>query len=186
MAGAGPLAPYHHYRISGTFVINGTGWRSWRDYSGGSMTDWGAHKFGGAMFAAGVADQGPLEVIPPDGKDHPWLTYVFANGLRIYHRPNVGNVDVVGTPGEKLPGKPLPQYQGTDGIYGDFLYCVGSREKPFRDIELAHRTATVCHLGNIAYELARPLGWDPVAEEFPGDEEANRFLDRARREPWQL
>ncbi len=38
----------------------------------------------------------------------------------------------------------------------------------------------------VAYELKRPLKWDAVKEEFPGDEEANRFLDRAKREPWQL
>ena len=39
---------------------------------------------------------------------------------------------------------------------------------------------------NIAYYLERPLRWDPDKEEFPGDDEANRFLDRARREPWVL
>jgi hypothetical protein len=80
----------------------------------------------------------------------------------------------------------IPRYKGEGGIYGDFIYCVKNRERPFRDIELAHRTTTVCHLGNIAYELKRPLKWDAVKEEFPGDEEANRFLDRAKREPWQL
>ena len=61
-----------------------------------------------------------------------------------------------------------------------------TREKPFRDIEFAHRTATVCHLGIIAYYLNRPLKWDPDKEHFPGDDEANRFLDRAKREPWQI
>lgn len=185
--GPAPWAPYNAKRISGTYnFANGSGWRAWSDYSGGGMTDWGAHKFGGAMFAADVADQGPVEVIPPDGKDHPLLTYRFASGLLMYHRPDQGNVDVVGTPGEKLPSKPLPQYKGNDGIYNDFLQCVLTRERPFRDIELAHRTVSVCHLGNIAYTLKRPLKWDPVKEVFPGDEEANRFLDRARREPWQL
>ena len=184
--GPAPWAPYHPYRVAGSYVINGTCWRSWSDYSGGGMTDWGAHKFGGAMLVADVREQGPVEVIPPDGKDHQWLTYRFANGLLIYHSPGKGDMDVVGTRGETLPSKPLPQYKGKGGIFGDFLYCVRSREKPFRDIELAHRTATVCHLGNIAYELRRPLKWDPIKEEFPGDEEANRLLDRARREPWQL
>ena len=185
--GPAPWAPYHPYRMSGTYSFtNGTGWRAWKDYSGGLMTDWGAHKFGGAMFAAGVADQGPVEIVPPNGKDYPLLTYRFANGLLIHRNPDKGDVDVVGTPGEKMPSKPLPRYKGTGGIYGDFLHCVRSREKPFRDIELAHRTVSLCHLGNIAYELNRPLKWDAVKEEFPGDEEANRFLDRAKREPWQL
>jgi hypothetical protein len=186
--GPAPWAPYHPYRISGSYSIDGTSWRSWSDYSGGGMTDWGAHKFGGAMFAGNVRDQGPVEIIPPDGKDHKYLTYVFANGLRIYHAPGRPNTNVtpVGTPGEKIAGKPIPRYKGEGGIYGDFIQCVKTREKPFRDIEFAHRTTTVCHLGNIAYELKRPLKWDAVKEEFPGDEEANRFLDRAKREPWTL
>jgi hypothetical protein len=186
--GPAPLAPYHPYRISGSYNINGTSWRSWRDYSGGGMTDWGAHKFGGAMFAGNVRDQGPVEIIPPDGKDHKYLTYVFANGLRIYHAPGRPNTNVtpVPNPSEPIAGKPIPRYKGEGGIKGDFIYCVKNRERPFRDIELAHRTATVCHLGNIAYELKRPLKWDAVKEEFPDDEEANRFLDRAKREPWAL
>ena len=186
--GPAPWAPYNHGRIDGNYSTSGGSWRSWQDYSGGGMTDWGAHKFGMAMFFAGVADQGPVEIIPPDGKNHKWLTFVFANGLRIYHSPDKPNCDlnVVGTPGEKLPAKPMPDYQGSGGIYGDFLYCVRTRQRPFRDIELGHRTATLCHLGNICYELKRPLKWDAVKEEFPGDEEANRFLDRAKRQPWVL
>ena len=80
----------------------------------------------------------------------------------------------------------MPTYKGQGGIYGDFIDCVKTREKPFRDIELAVNTAVVCHLGIIAYELKRSLKWDAAKQEFPGDDEANRLLDRARREPWQL
>ena len=184
--GPAPWAPYHEYRVSGSYNINGTSWRSWQDYSGGGMTDWGAHKFGGAMFAADVRDQGPTQIIPPDGKEHKWLTYVFANGVKLYHSEGHGDMDPVGTPGERIEAKPFPQYKGSGGLPGDFIYCVRTRERPFRDIEFAHRTCTVCHLGNICYELKRPLKWDPVKEVFPGDEEANRFLDRAKREPWSL
>ena len=61
-----------------------------------------------------------------------------------------------------------------------------TREKPFRDIESAINTAILAHLGNIAYQLKRSLKWDTVKQEFAGDAEANRFLDRARREPWQI
>ena len=71
-------------------------------------------------------------------------------------------------------------------IDGDFIHCVKTREKPFRDIELAVNTAVVSHLGNIAYQLKRSLKWDAARQEFPGDAEANRLIDRARREPWQL
>ena len=75
---------------------------------------------------------------------------------------------------------------GSGGLLGDFVHCVKSREKPFRDIEIAHRATTVCHMGNIAYWLKRPLKWNPEKEAFVGDPAANRWLDRARREPWTL
>ncbi len=102
----------------------------------------------------------------------------------MYHSPGKGE-EVLGT-GKPIAPRTMPKYKGTGGIYGDFLHCVRTREKPFRDIERGHRTCTVCHLGNIAYQLNRPLKWDPVKEEFPGDAYANRFLDRARREPWTI
>jgi len=78
-------------------------------------------------------------------------------------------------------------YKGpANNLPGDFLHCVKTREKPFRDVTYAHRVASVCHLGNIAYELKRPLRWDPVKEEFPGDDEANRTTWRPMRGPWRL
>ena len=184
--GPAPWAPYNDKRCNGTFTINGTGWRSWRDYSGGGMTDWGAHRFGAAMFITDMRLEGPTSITPPNGKDVPLLTYEFANGLKFYHKGGKGPIEIIGTPGERVPAKSMPHYKGSGSIYGDFLHCVQTRERPFRDIEFAHRTATVCHLGNIAYYLNRPLKWDPVKEEFPGDAQANRFLDRAKREPWAI
>jgi hypothetical protein len=53
-------------------------------------------------------------------------------------------------------------------------------------VEIGCRTVTVCHLGNIAYWLQRPLRWDPQREVIVGDDEASRWLDRAKREPWNL
>ncbi|MBL7223487.1 MAG: gfo/Idh/MocA family oxidoreductase, partial [Candidatus Brocadiae bacterium] len=44
----------------------------------------------------------------------------------------------------------------------------------------------ICHLGNLAYWLKRPLKWDPDREVFLGDDEANRWLDRPKRAPWRL
>lgn len=185
--GPAPLAPYNPKRCNGTYSINGTGWRSWSDYSGGGMTDWGAHRFGGALFIADMRGEGPVEVLPPAGAEQPLLTFRFANGVKMHHAPGRGTVEIVGTPGERLPPRPLPQYKGPqNNIFADFIHCVKTRERPFRDIEYAHRTATICHLGNIAYALQRPLKWDPVRETFPDDVQANRFLDRARREPWAL
>ncbi len=186
--GPAPWRPFHPSLIKG-------GFRPFRDYSGGGMTDWGAHRFGAAMFAVGLHLTGPTDVIPPDGKEHKKLTYRFANGLTMYHG-GTKDIHYKGTEGELFRGGPpprkparpsaMPIYKGRGGIFGDFLHCVKTREKPFRNIEVAHRACTVCHLGNIAYWLDRPLKWDPVKEEILGDAEANRWLDRPKREPWSL
>ncbi len=190
--GPAPSAPYHPSRCSGGYGLGGKGWRTFFDYSGGMMTDWGGHKFGGALFALGLHETGPVEVIPPDGGEHKYLTYVFANGLKMYHAPgSKKNITFVGTEGQ-IPGVKsdkeveMPVYKGSGGIIGDFLHSVRTREKPFRDVEIAHRTATVCHLGNIAYNLGRRFKWDPVREEIENDFEANCWLDRPRRAPWTL
>ncbi len=190
--GPAPWAPYNPNRCSGAYGLGGKGWRTWKDYSGGMMTDWGGHKFGGAMYACQLDETGPVEILPPDG-ERKLLTYVFANGLRMYHGGGKGNITYKGTLGDspgsdrKAPGRdPLRRYKGRSGLPGDFLHCVRTRERCFRDFEYAHRVATVCHLGNITYELNRPLKWDPVREQFLGDDEANRLVDRSRREPWRL
>ena len=185
--GPAPWAPYNKARCDGNFGTGGGSWRSYIDYSGGGMTDWGAHHFGGATFAVDVRELQPEEVLYNDDNGKKYLTYRYPNGLLIHHnRPGWGNLQVEGTPGEKRPAKPVPTYKGNGGIYGDFIECVKTRERPFRDIELAVNTVALSHLGIIAYTLQRSLKWDAASQQFPGDEEANRFLDRARREPWQL
>ena len=72
------------------------------------------------------------------------------------------------------------------GHHQNWLDCIRSRRRPICDVEIGHRSATVCHIGNIAYWLKRPLKWDPVAEHFINDEEANRLLARPMRGPWQV
>jgi predicted dehydrogenase len=64
--------------------------------------------------------------------------------------------------------------------------CIKSRKKPVADVEIGHRSATLCHLANIARWLGRKLKWDPEKELFVGDDEANTYLDRPRRKPYQL
>ncbi|HEY5316073.1 MAG TPA: Gfo/Idh/MocA family oxidoreductase [Pirellulales bacterium] len=185
--GPAPWAPYNPKRCSGSFSINGSSWRSFSDYSGGGMTDWGAHHFGGALFTCDVRNLQPEVVTYHDNSGTPYLSYHYPNDLIVYHnRPKTENLAIEGTPGEKLPPKPVPVYKGEGGIYGDFIQCVKTRERPFRDIELAVNTAVVSHLGNIAYRLKRSLKWDAARQEFPGDAEANRLVDRARRQPWQI
>jgi predicted dehydrogenase len=186
--GPAPYRTFHQTLIKG-------GFRPYRDYSGGGMTDWGAHRFGAALFATGHHLAGPTDIIPPDGNDVKMLTYRFADGLVMYHG-GTGDITYKGTEGTLTKGGPkpghpikpsnMPIYKGKGGIFGDFLHCVKTREKPFRNIEVAHRTCTVCHLGNIAYWLKRPLKWDPMKEEIVGDAEAARWIDRPKREPWAL
>jgi predicted dehydrogenase len=185
--GPAPWAPYHPWRCSGSFSINGQSWRSFKDYSGGGMTDWGAHHFGGATFAVDVRDMDPVEVTYVNENGREWLEYRYPNGLLLTHnKPGKGNLEVEGTPGEKRPAKEVPSYKGTGGIYGDFIYCVKTREKPFRDIEIASHTMAVCHLGLIAYELKRSLKWDSAKQTFRDDPEANRLAWRPMREPWRI
>ncbi len=50
--------------------------------------------------------------------------------------------------------------------------------------ETGHRTATICHLANIGYRLRRPLQWDPKAEKFVNDTEADALLVREPRDGW--
>jgi hypothetical protein len=186
--GPAPWAPYNAARCDGNFGTSGGSWRSYIDYSGGGMTDWGAHHFGGATFAVDVRELQPEEVIYYGGEgEGRHLTFRYGNGVVITHnKPGKGNLEVEGTPGETRPAKPVPSYKGDGGIYGDFIHCVKTRETPFRDIELAVNTVMVSHLGIAAYTLQRSLKWDAANQRFVGDAEANRFLDRARREPWQL
>ncbi len=68
----------------------------------------------------------------------------------------------------------------------DWLECIRTRRRPVCDVEIGHRSVTVCHLGNLAYWLNRPIRWDPKREQVVGDPEANRWVDRPMRAPWCL
>jgi predicted dehydrogenase len=68
----------------------------------------------------------------------------------------------------------------------NWLDCIRSRERPVADVEIGHRSATVCHLVGITRQLGRPLAWDPVAERFEADAEADALLVRQRRRGFEL
>jgi hypothetical protein len=70
--------------------------------------------------------------------------------------------------------------------HDNFLACIRNRQLPISDVEIGHRTTTVCNLGNIAMQLGRKLTWDPVKEEFVGDDLANRMRHYSMRGPWSL
>jgi len=146
---------------------------------------------------------GPIMVTPPD-KDHQFLTYQYASGITMTHEPN-GNqgVTFVGSTGtvhvmrgtlettpvslkDKVIGPNEKHvYQSLDH-YQDFLQAIRNRTKPVADVEIGHRTATVCNIGNLAYELNRPLHWNPVKEEFANDDEANKRRGREMRKEWAV
>lgn len=66
----------------------------------------------------------------------------------------------------------------------NWVDCIRSGEKPVADVEIGHRTNTVCMLANLAYQLERPLKWDPKTETFADDKEANSLISQKDREPW--
>ena len=70
--------------------------------------------------------------------------------------------------------------------HGNWLDCIRTRKLPICDVEIGHRSATVCHLGNIAIRTGRKLTWDPARETIAGDEAAAAMLRRPYREPWKL
>lgn len=177
-------------------------WRNHSAFGGGGMTDWGAHHFDIAQWGMGMDESGPVEIIPPDGNDYKVLTYKYANGVTMV-RDSANGVLFTGTEGKvetnrghlKTWPDELKDVQiGPDKIhlyesnnhYVDWLDAIRKRSKPICDVEIGCRSVTVCHLGNIAYQLRRPLKWDPDREMFVGDEEANRLLSRGYRSPWSL
>ena len=184
--GPAPWAPYNRKRCDGNYSTKGGSWRSYVDYSGGGMTDWGAHHFGGATFAVDVRELQPKEVNLSEEGGKRWISFKYPNGMEITHnKPGVGQMRVKGTPDKREP-KEIPTYAGSGGIGGDFIECVKTRGRPFRDIEFAINTMVVPHLALVAYKLNRSLKWDSAKQQFIGDAEADRLIDRARREPWQL
>jgi hypothetical protein len=68
--------------------------------------------------------------------------------------------------------------------YRNFIESVLARKEPLSPVEVGHRTATICHLGNLSMKLNRKLRWDPKAERIIGDDEAGSMLQRAQRAPW--
>jgi len=167
------------------------------------MTDWGAHHFDIAQWGMGADDTGPVEIIPPDGQDVELLTYRYANGVTMYHGGGGNGVVFHGSDGkievnrghlQTWPSNLMEKPIGPDevhlyrspGHHDDWIRAIRSRQRPICDVEIGARSVTVCHLGNLAYWLNRPLRWNPADEKFVGDPEADRWLDRPRREPWTL
>lgn len=189
--GPAPWAPYHPARCASYAGPMG-GFRTWYDYAGGIMTDWGGHKFGALLHGMGLDHTGPTDILPQNPDTGEPMSFLFADGMTIeYAHADGVEYHCENGLASPLPNEPIPPglrwYEnGAKHPIPDFITCIGNRKRPFQDVAYAHRTATLCHLGNICLTLKRPLKWDPEQEVFINDPEANRFLSRARRGPWQI
>ncbi|MGC3971323.1 MAG: hypothetical protein QM775_29480 [Pirellulales bacterium] len=88
-----------------------------------------------------------------------------------------------------MNGVEMPKIVSSQANFGhvnNFFDCVKSRAKPAADIEIGHRSATVCHLGNIACRLGKKIQWDPTAEKIVGDDEAAKWLTKPYREGYGI
>ncbi len=168
--------------------------------------NWGQHHYDIVQWAAGSDDTGPVEIFVEDGRSG----YKYADGVVVYGKPfpgepvgGEGGACFVGTGGriavdrgalvsdppdivrEPLRPDEVHLYR-SQSHSGNFLQCVRTRQRTICDADVAQRAASALLLGGVAKQLDRTLKWDPKAEVFLHDDEANRLLSIAKRPPWRL
>ena len=181
-------------------------WRNYRNFGGGMITDWGAHMFDIAQWGLDMDKSGPVGLIPPEKPAKRGLKLVYGNDVVMNHVDwgESNAVQFVGTdgrievsrsflrtyPDESLAKAELKETDKrvyySDNHYQDWVKAMKTRTKPISDVETGHRTASVCNIAHIAYELQRPLLWDPKAEKFKGDDFANLMVSRPIRGKWDF
>ncbi len=204
--GPAPLKPYNAKHVHYNF-------RFFWDYSGGQLTNWGAHHLDIAQWGLGMDESGPVAIEGTAGYNADgwfevpeWmeLTYEYANGVKLLcGRGQRGGTTFEGESGsiwvnrgklESDPPELITQPLGEDDVHlyesnshrGNWYDCIRSRKLPICDVAIGHRSATVCHLGNIAIRTGRKITWDPASEQIVGDDEAAAMLSRPYRAPWHL
>ncbi|HVJ81533.1 MAG TPA: Gfo/Idh/MocA family oxidoreductase [Planctomycetia bacterium] len=222
--GPAPYAEYVPNRVHYQF-------RWFSDYSGGKLTDWGAHHNDIAQWGIGADGSGPVKIKgagqfhadgPHDVAGEFDVNYTYGSqhgNVEVFcHSQGENGVKFTGSDGwifvsrerieMQVGGKTYIQGgRGKTGLdifkefpedklsvkltksgehHDNWLECIKTRERPICDVEIGHRSCTVCHLGNIALKLGRELEWDPAAEKFVNDEQANRLTSRPLRAPWTL
>ncbi len=178
-------------------------WRDYREYSGGTLTDMGAHNFDIAQWGLDMDKSGPVEVLPPkDPKAQFGATLIYKNGTRVIHGGPDGTT-FTGTRGVihvfrgtlvSIPDSILKEELKDSDFHlpkvpnhiRNWLDSVASRKLPECDVETGCRSIACAHLCNLAYWNRRALKWDPEKWEFPGDAEANSWRDYKRREGFGL
>jgi predicted dehydrogenase len=202
--GPSPYRPYNEKRVHYNF-------RFWWAFAGGQVTNWGAHNLDITQWALDADAVGPLaveaEVKHSDRYEvFSWckLTYDYPNGVKVYCGQDYPQgVAFYGEKGKifvdrrkitSTRGDILKQPLGESDVHlyaskdhaANFLDCIKTRKLPICDVEIGHRSVTVCHLGNIAGRLGRKFHWDAAQERIPDDREADAMLARPYRAPWKL
>ncbi|WP_337174962.1 Gfo/Idh/MocA family oxidoreductase [Paludisphaera sp.] len=206
--GPAPERPYNAKRVHYLF-------RFFWDYSGGQMTNFGAHHLDIAQWGLGRDDSGPVAIeATATFHEGGWyevaetsrIEYTYDDGVKLVCLQGEGKGRSVEFEGERgtigvwrggieasdpeilkaREGEGRVPLYVSDDHHQNWLDCVKSREKPICDVEIGHRSATVCHLGNIAIRSGRKIAWDPAAETIPDDAEAAAMLSRPYRSPWKL
>ncbi len=207
--GPAPAAPYCKARVH-------MNWRWNMDYGGGQLMDWIGHHLDIAHWGLNFDTQGPVEIsgkaeFPTTGiynsPGRYWVDTLYADGTPItiaggYPEIQSGTkwigeygwvwVDRGGF--ESQPAALINEVIGPNETklyhsrdhYQNFVDCVRSRALTSAPAEVAHRSASVGHLGVIAIETGRKIRWNPATETIIGDPEAERLLSRSYRRPWQL
>lgn len=178
-------------------------WRLYHGFGGGYITDWGAHMFDIVQWALDMDSSGPVSFTPPDmpnAKEGLYFTY--KNGVKVNHKSwgSFNAIQFLGTEGKievareflrsdkanlpemKIAEKDRKVYY-SENHYKDFTDAIKKRSKPICDVEVGHRTATVCNAVNIAYQLQKPIKWDPRKEQFDNPF-ANNLKGRPYRGKW--
>jgi hypothetical protein len=166
--------------------------------------NWGQHHYDIVQWAAAADDTGPVDIFMEETRSgYKYASGVVVHGTAYPNEPvgGVGGACFVGTAGriavdrdalvsdppdivrEPLHPNEVHLYRSTSHS-GNFLECVRTRKKTICDADIAHRAASALLLGGVAKQLQRALKWDPQAERFVHDDEANRLLSIAKRPPW--
>jgi predicted dehydrogenase len=188
-------------------------WMRYWDYSGGEMTNWGAHGIDQIQSALGMDTTGPVEFYPLLDAPQGAVGWRYASGVEVrLELPDAGNIQggamFVGEKGrieitrndfrtdppnmikelppqEEIDKWKRAQWQAKYHMQ-DWLNAMRGRKMPLADVEIGHRAISVCHLANITRQLGRKLHWDPEVERFTSDAEANDYLVRTRRKGYEL
>ena len=183
------------------------GWMQWKEYANGEMTNWGAHGIDQVQWALGASESGPTELWPlEEGNGKIGMKYANGTEVRIeldqgpmggaIFRCEKGNLEINRNNLKANPQNLIADAPEADPPEGptwiarphieNFFDCMVSRKKPNADVEIGHRSVTVCHLIGIARDLNRRLKWDPEKEQFIDDDEANKMVDRPRRDGYEF